>query len=209
MWTGSISCIPTFHCSVCPPPEPEPMQVDTYCLSHVQCQDRQSTVSILWNCVPDILLSSLSTMPSSEYSSSSTYDRSINSIMVTTAEHSVSARTPIWLWFCRELHLPKPSAKTSTQEKILCSTLPHSYIEEALKQKFICPSTSPAASSFFFVCKKDGGLRPCIDLPCVELSDHQIPLPTSSTPCKSPCNTTKLDKDEKPPTDHKAFTACY
>ncbi len=37
------------------------------------------------------------------------------------------------------------------------------YIEEALKQGYIRPSTSPAASSFFFVAKKDGGLRPCID----------------------------------------------
>ncbi|KAL0151631.1 hypothetical protein M9458_053032, partial [Cirrhinus mrigala] len=35
------------------------------------------------------------------------------------------------------------------------------YIEEALKQGFIQPYTSP--SSFFFVGKKDGGLRPCID----------------------------------------------
>ncbi len=37
------------------------------------------------------------------------------------------------------------------------------YIEEALKQGYIISSTSPAASSFFFVAKKDGGLRPCID----------------------------------------------
>ncbi|KAK3569650.1 hypothetical protein QTP86_002648 [Hemibagrus guttatus] len=37
------------------------------------------------------------------------------------------------------------------------------YISEALQQGFIRPSTSPAASSFFFVAKKDGGLRPCID----------------------------------------------
>ncbi len=37
------------------------------------------------------------------------------------------------------------------------------YIEEALEQGYIRPSTSPAASSFFFVAKKDGGLRPCID----------------------------------------------
>ncbi|XP_030634258.1 receptor-type tyrosine-protein phosphatase gamma [Chanos chanos] len=37
------------------------------------------------------------------------------------------------------------------------------YIDEALKQGIIRPSTSPAASSFFFVEKKDGGLRPCID----------------------------------------------
>ncbi|KAK3565219.1 hypothetical protein QTP86_001028 [Hemibagrus guttatus] len=32
------------------------------------------------------------------------------------------------------------------------------YISEALQQGFIRPSTSPAASSFFFVAKKDGGL---------------------------------------------------
>ncbi|KAK3508000.1 hypothetical protein QTP70_010157 [Hemibagrus guttatus] len=37
------------------------------------------------------------------------------------------------------------------------------YIKEALAQGYICPSTSPAASSFFFVAKKDGVLRPCID----------------------------------------------
>ncbi len=37
------------------------------------------------------------------------------------------------------------------------------YIEEALRQGYIRPSTSPAASSFFFMAKKDGGLRPCID----------------------------------------------
>ncbi|KAK3563138.1 hypothetical protein QTP86_016376, partial [Hemibagrus guttatus] len=37
------------------------------------------------------------------------------------------------------------------------------YIQEALAQGYIRPSTSPAASSFFFVAKKDGGLRPCID----------------------------------------------
>ncbi|KAK3570544.1 hypothetical protein QTP86_022080 [Hemibagrus guttatus] len=37
------------------------------------------------------------------------------------------------------------------------------YIKEPLSQGYIHPSTSPAASSFFFVAKKDGGLRPCID----------------------------------------------
>ncbi|KAK3519563.1 hypothetical protein QTP86_000840 [Hemibagrus guttatus] len=35
--------------------------------------------------------------------------------------------------------------------------------KEALAQGYIRPSTSPAASSFFFVAKKDGGMRPCID----------------------------------------------
>ncbi len=32
------------------------------------------------------------------------------------------------------------------------------YIEENLQQGYIRPSTSPAASSFFFVASKDGGL---------------------------------------------------
>ncbi|KAK3565354.1 hypothetical protein QTP86_007128 [Hemibagrus guttatus] len=37
------------------------------------------------------------------------------------------------------------------------------YISEALQQGFIRPSTSPVASRFFFMAKKDGGLQPCID----------------------------------------------
>ncbi|KAI2645252.1 Transposon Tf2-6 polyprotein [Labeo rohita] len=37
------------------------------------------------------------------------------------------------------------------------------YIQEALDSGFIQTSTSPAAAGFFFVEKKDGGLRPCID----------------------------------------------
>jgi hypothetical protein len=37
------------------------------------------------------------------------------------------------------------------------------YVSESLLQGYIRPSTSPASSSFFFVMKKDGDLRPCID----------------------------------------------
>ncbi|KAK3517636.1 hypothetical protein QTP70_013770 [Hemibagrus guttatus] len=37
------------------------------------------------------------------------------------------------------------------------------YIEGALAAGHIRPSTSPAVAGFFFVEKKDGGLRPCID----------------------------------------------
>ena len=37
------------------------------------------------------------------------------------------------------------------------------YIQEALSNGFIRPSASPAGAGFFFVSKKDGGLRPCID----------------------------------------------
>uniref|UniRef100_A0A8C5QWU9 ribonuclease H n=1 Tax=Leptobrachium leishanense TaxID=445787 RepID=A0A8C5QWU9_9ANUR len=37
------------------------------------------------------------------------------------------------------------------------------YISENLKKGFIRPSTSPAGAPIFFVGKKDGGLRPCVD----------------------------------------------
>uniref|UniRef100_A0A8C5WE85 ribonuclease H n=1 Tax=Leptobrachium leishanense TaxID=445787 RepID=A0A8C5WE85_9ANUR len=37
------------------------------------------------------------------------------------------------------------------------------YINDNLKKGFIQPSTSPAGAPIFFVGKKDGGLRPCID----------------------------------------------
>ncbi|KAI2646676.1 Transposon Tf2-9 polyprotein [Labeo rohita] len=39
----------------------------------------------------------------------------------------------------------------------------NTYIQEELTKGFITPSTSPASAGFFFVKKKDGGLRPCID----------------------------------------------
>ncbi|KAK3509997.1 hypothetical protein QTP70_024337, partial [Hemibagrus guttatus] len=37
------------------------------------------------------------------------------------------------------------------------------YLNEALAAGLIRPSSSPAGAGFFFVGKKDGGLRPCID----------------------------------------------
>ncbi|MGL4472165.1 MAG: reverse transcriptase family protein, partial [Aeromonas hydrophila] len=49
------------------------------------------------------------------------------------------------------------------------------YIQQALHQGFITHSSSPAASSFFFVGKKDGGLRPCIDYR--QLNTQVVPLP--------------------------------
>ncbi|KAL0176816.1 hypothetical protein M9458_029146, partial [Cirrhinus mrigala] len=42
------------------------------------------------------------------------------------------------------------------------------YIEEELAKGFIVPSTSPASAGFFFVKKKDGSLRPCIDYRALE-----------------------------------------
>ncbi|KAI2643005.1 Transposon Tf2-8 polyprotein [Labeo rohita] len=55
-------------------------------------------------------------------------------------------------------------------------------ISEALAQGFIQPSTSPAASSFFFVGKKDGGLRPCIDYRQLNSQVIQQPYPLPLVP---------------------------
>ncbi|XP_053681475.1 retrotransposon-derived protein PEG10 [Labeo rohita] len=56
------------------------------------------------------------------------------------------------------------------------------YITEALNQGFIRPSTSPAALSFFFVGKKDGGLRPCIDYRQLNSQIVQQPYPLPLVP---------------------------
>ncbi len=72
------------------------------------------------------------------------------------------------------------------------------YIQEALQQGFIRPSTSPAASSFFFVAKKDGGLRPCIDYRVLNAHTvkfaYPLPLvPTTLEDLRGASIFTKLD----------------
>ncbi|KAK3509746.1 hypothetical protein QTP70_008378 [Hemibagrus guttatus] len=69
------------------------------------------------------------------------------------------------------------------------------YIKEALAQGYICPSTSPAASSFFFVAKKDGGLRPCIDYRALNkiTVKFRYPLPLVPAVLRGATVFTKLD----------------
>ncbi|KAI4898934.1 hypothetical protein NFI96_007063 [Prochilodus magdalenae] len=57
------------------------------------------------------------------------------------------------------------------------------YIQEALAQGFIWPSTSPAGAGFFFVGKKDGGLCPCIDYRGLNkiTAKDRYPLPLMTT----------------------------
>ncbi|KAI5615365.1 hypothetical protein C0J50_10790 [Silurus asotus] len=57
-----------------------------------------------------------------------------------------------------------------------------SYIQQALRQGFITQSSSPAASSFFFVSKKDGGLRPCIDYRALNAVIFPLPYPLPLVP---------------------------
>ncbi|KAF7215971.1 transcript variant X1, partial [Nothobranchius furzeri] len=57
------------------------------------------------------------------------------------------------------------------------------YIHEALTNGIIRPSTSPLGAGFFFVAKKDGSLRPCIDyrgLNQITVKD-KYPLPLLSS----------------------------
>ncbi len=56
------------------------------------------------------------------------------------------------------------------------------YIKEALHQRYVWPSSSPAASSFFFVGKKDGGLRLCIDYRALNSQTVKLPYPLPLVP---------------------------
>ena len=53
------------------------------------------------------------------------------------------------------------------------------YIEASLKTGLIRPPSSPAGARFFFVKKKDGSLRPCIDYsPLNDITiENRYPLP--------------------------------
>jgi hypothetical protein len=56
--------------------------------------------------------------------------------------------------------LPRSHVYALSQEETAAM---ETYVSESLHQGYIRSSTSPASLSFFFVKKKDGGLRPCID----------------------------------------------
>ncbi|KAK3559259.1 hypothetical protein QTP86_008828 [Hemibagrus guttatus] len=56
------------------------------------------------------------------------------------------------------------------------------YIEEAPAVGHIRPSTSPAAAGFFFVGKKDRGLRPCIDYRGLNTITVRYPYPLPLVP---------------------------
>ncbi|KAK3553803.1 hypothetical protein QTP70_012230 [Hemibagrus guttatus] len=69
------------------------------------------------------------------------------------------------VWDCAIDLLPNTSLPKG---RVYPLSLPESkameeYIETALAAGHIRPSTSPAAAGFFFIGKRDGGLRPCID----------------------------------------------
>ncbi len=91
---------------------------------------------------------------------------------------------PHWPWDCAIDLLP---GAIHPKGRVYPLSIPErkameDYIKEALQQRFICPSTSPAASSFFFMGKKDGGLRPCINYRTHNAHTVKLPYPLSLVP---------------------------
>ncbi len=86
-----------------------------------------------------------------------------------------------------------------TVKRFGCTTIHKKrYINASFIQDYIRPSTSPAASSFFFVAKKDGGLRPCIDYRALNkiTVKFRYPLPLVPAALEQLCGArlfTKLD----------------
>ncbi|KAK3554259.1 hypothetical protein QTP70_020113 [Hemibagrus guttatus] len=103
-------------------------------------------------------------------------------------------------WDCAIDLLPNASPPRG---RIYPLSLPESkameeYIEAALSAGHIQPSTSPAAAGFFFVGKKDGGLRPCIDYRGLNAITVPYPYPLPLVPAaleqlRGPRIFTKLD----------------
>ncbi len=76
-------------------------------------------------------------------------------------EQSISAASAPAMGLCHRFDSGWASAPWKDLSTITTRAEGFLNIEEALQQGYIRRSTLPAASSFFFVAKKDGGLRPC------------------------------------------------
>ncbi|KAK3574653.1 hypothetical protein QTP86_011574 [Hemibagrus guttatus] len=88
------------------------------------------------------------------------------------------------VWDCAIDLLPNASPPKG---RIYPLSLPESkameeYIESSLAAGHIRPSTSPAAAGFFFVGRKDGGLRPCIDYRGLNAVTIRYPYPLPLVP---------------------------
>ncbi|KAK3549059.1 hypothetical protein QTP70_030129 [Hemibagrus guttatus] len=96
-----------------------------------------------------------------------------------------AARLPAHqVWDCAIDLLPNASPPKG---RIYPLSLPESkamedYIKAALAEGHIRPSPSPAAAGFFFVGKKDGGLRPCIDYRGLNAVTVRYPFPLPLVP---------------------------
>ncbi|KAK3535604.1 hypothetical protein QTP70_017137 [Hemibagrus guttatus] len=87
-------------------------------------------------------------------------------------------------WDCAIDLLPNASPPRGRVYPLLLpeSMAMEEYIETALAAGHIRPSTSPAAAGFFFVGKKDGGLRPCVDYQGLNAITVPYPYPLPLVP---------------------------
>ncbi|KAK3542222.1 hypothetical protein QTP86_018469 [Hemibagrus guttatus] len=105
---------------------------------------------------------------------------------------------PHWPWDCA---IDLIHGEPVPRGKIYSLSIPEEkameeFINEALSQGYICLSTSPAASSFFFMAKKDRGLRPCIDYRALNkiTIKFRYPLPLVPSVLKHLCGATVFTK---------------
>ena len=90
----------------------------------------------------------------------------------------LTAPTIVALIFCQAPQFPRGACTPCPERQAMTD-----YIEASLKAGLIRPSSSPAAAGFFFVNKKDGSLRPCIDygpLNTITIK-NRYPLPLMSS----------------------------
>lgn len=115
---------------------------------------------------------------------------------------SVPQRTSpsLWPWDCAIDLLPgkePPRARIYPLSEKETSAM-EEYIKEALRQGYVRRSRSPASTSFFFIEKKDEGLRPCIDYRGLNavMVKYSQPLPLIPPTIEKLCGSriyTKLD----------------
>ncbi|KAL0188441.1 hypothetical protein M9458_015540, partial [Cirrhinus mrigala] len=151
-------------------PVPEPMQVDTTRLSRTERNHRISLGLCLYCGNQGHLIRNCPVRP----------PRPVDVFSKQEATHLPPHRP----WDCAIELLPGAQL---LKGRIYPLSIPQrqameEYIPEALSQGFIQPSTSPAASSFLFVGKKNGGVCPCTDYRQLNSQIIQQPYPLPLVP---------------------------
>ncbi|KAK3548971.1 hypothetical protein QTP70_022658 [Hemibagrus guttatus] len=153
---------PSDTSSSCSSPVPEPMKTDQYRLSANERQRHLHQRLCLYCGENDHLLQTCSARPPRPTANLPGEYQDYQDVFSQTAATKLLPHRP---WDCAIDLLPGaklPKGRVYPLS-ILENKAMEEFIREALQQGFIQPSTSLVASSFFFVAKKDGGLRPCID----------------------------------------------
>ncbi len=150
------------------------LQWSEYCQQHCLCRITPPTNTLLQNCSTSV--------ESPEPERKFTLPYGYRAFLDVFSKEATTKLPPYRPWDCAINLLP--GAKLP-KGRVYPVSIPEQatmeeYIQEALRQGFICPSTSPATSSFFFVNKKDGGLRPMYQLQNTELTTGQIAISFSS-----------------------------